>query len=48
MMRNIINAVGNYGDIYDRNIDTLGPRDGLNMLNSGNGPQFYPFPGIFD
>eukprot|EP00957_Ditylum_brightwellii_P212144 15367012-Ditylum_brightwellii.AAC.1 len=41
MMRNIINAVGNYGDIYDRNIDTLGPRDGLNMLNSGNGPQYY-------
>jgi len=34
MLSNIINAVGNYGEIYRRNADTLAPRNGsLNGLN---------------
>jgi len=48
MLRDIISAVGNYGDIYNRNIDTLGPRIGRNMLNTGDDPQLYAFPGIID
>jgi len=48
MMRNIIKAVGNYGDIYDRNTDDLGPRAGINMLSIKNSSRLHAFPGIFD
>mmetsp|Transcript_13879 Transcript_13879/g.20312 ORF Transcript_13879/g.20312 Transcript_13879/m.20312 type:complete len:147 (-) Transcript_13879:120-560(-) len=48
MMKRVIKEVGNYGDIFDRHVDNVGPRDGLNMLNSGSGPQLHPVPGIFN
>ena len=46
MLRNAIQAVGNYGDIYARNVQDIVPRSGLNLLNTNNGPQFYPLPGV--
>lgn len=46
MLRNAVQAVGNYGDIYARNVESIVPRSGLNLLNTENGPQFYPLPGI--
>jgi len=48
MMKHIIEKVGNYGDIFERNIDTLGSRVRLNQLNLEQSPQIYPFPGVFD
>ena len=41
---NVINAVGNHGEIYSRNVETLSPRNGsLNALKSvPPGPQQYP------
>jgi len=43
---NVIKAVGNYGEIYDRNIGPKGvvpiPRDGLNRLWSKGGMMFSP------
>lgn len=42
-----IAAVGNYGEIYQRNLSRLLPRSGANLLNlSPNGPQHYARPGI--
>ncbi|CAB9503211.1 extracellular solute-binding protein [Seminavis robusta] len=47
MFRDAILAVGSYAEIYERNLQTLIPRDGRNMLNPGlNGPQHYVLPGI--
>jgi len=38
---NAVNAVGNYGEIYERNVESLVPRaGGLNEMNRG-GPQRY-------
>jgi len=46
MLRNAIQAVGNYQEIYARNVEFIVPRNGLNLLNNGNMPQNYPLPGI--
>lgn len=47
MFRNGIDAVGNYGEIYERNLGSTIPRQNLNLLNkSPFGPQHYPYPGI--
>jgi hypothetical protein len=48
LMRNMfidsINAVGNYGEIYNRSVEALVPRQGgLNSVNGvPSGPQQYP------
>ena len=45
MFERIIGAVGNYGEIYARNVDS--PRAGGNRLNSSpNGPQQFVPPGV--
>lgn len=47
MFRNAISEVGNFGEIYERNIEAGFPRASLNMLNSNPfGPQHYPYPGV--
>jgi hypothetical protein len=40
MGKDLISAVGNYGEIYERTIDT--PRSGCNRLNRA-GPQHFPY-----
>ena len=46
MFVDVIGAVGNYGEIYERNAEAELPRGGLNGLNSFlDTPQFYPLPG---
>lgn len=45
MFRDSIVAVGNYGEMYDRNLENLIPRSGLNLLNVDPvGPQIFPLP----
>ncbi|CAB9503210.1 extracellular solute-binding protein [Seminavis robusta] len=47
IFRDAILAVGSYAEIYERNLQTLIPRAGRNVLNPGlNGPQHYVLPGI--
>lgn len=47
MFRNVIGAVGNFGEIYDRNVASEVPRSSLNQLNENPfGPQHYAYPGI--
>jgi len=41
-----VNAVGNYGEIYDRNFQELVPRGGLHELNVDFGPMMRALPGI--
>ncbi|CAB9507828.1 extracellular solute-binding protein [Seminavis robusta] len=50
MFRDAILAVGNYGEIYGRNLQSLIPRSGRNRLNQypHQGPRHYPMPGIMD
>jgi hypothetical protein len=46
-MENAIGAVGNYANIYNRNVRDDFPRGGLNVLNDVPvGPQHYGLPGI--
>ena len=40
-----IKAVGNYGEIFERNLGGFLSREGFNLLNSQNGPQLYACPG---
>lgn len=40
--RDLIFTVGNYGEIYDRNLENYVPRSGRNLLNHANNPQFFP------
>mmetsp|Transcript_27130 Transcript_27130/g.45231 ORF Transcript_27130/g.45231 Transcript_27130/m.45231 type:complete len:851 (-) Transcript_27130:149-2701(-) len=47
MMVDAIQAVGNYGQIYNRNVEAFEPRKDLNEL-SVNGPRHYSRPGIID
>ena len=44
MLRDAILAVGNYGQIYSRNLEPIIPRSGRNLLNdmSNPGPQQLP------
>ena len=44
MLRDIIIAVGNYGEIHQRVFGQNSTRVGLNALNSGASPQHYPLP----
>ncbi|CAB9524429.1 extracellular solute-binding protein [Seminavis robusta] len=49
MFRDAILEVGNYGDLFDRNLKAINiPRTGQNMLNqnSNQGPQHYAPPGF--
>lgn len=48
MFVDAIVSVGNYGEIYNRNLGDLVPRSGRNLLNTGvtPGPQHYPMPGL--
>ena len=48
IFRDAIFAVGNYGDLYRRNVEEFIPRAGRNLLNGGKfpGPQHYPMPGL--
>lgn len=46
MLQNAVQAVGNTGELYERNIERLVPRAGLNQLNDAGGPQLYSLPGI--
>ena len=46
-MRDVIGAVGSYGEIYKRNIENEIPRTGLHLLNDNPlGPQHFPLPGL--
>ena len=47
MLRNAVTAVGNFGDIYQRNLEQHMPRGGLNKVNRFlEDPRHYPLPGI--
>jgi hypothetical protein len=48
MFRDAINAVGNIGEIYERNLAQILPRGGRNTVNSVEiaGPQIYVPPGF--
>lgn len=47
MLRDVIEAVGSYSEIYERNAEDQIPRGGLNLLNVNPlGPQHYPLPGL--
>jgi hypothetical protein len=47
MFIDAIGAVGNYGEIYERNAEEEVARGGLVGLNSKLAtPQFYPMPGV--
>jgi hypothetical protein len=47
-LRDPILEFGNYGELYERNVEALIPRHGRNMINSIHrpGPQLYPIPGL--
>jgi hypothetical protein len=45
MMKDAIRGVGNYGEIYQDNLEAFIARSGLNELNQG-GALFYPLPGF--
>lgn len=47
VLRDAIQAVGNHAEIYERNMESLVQRGGLNLLNENlSGPQHYPYPGV--
>lgn len=50
MWQHAIAEVGNYGDMYTRNLGALIPREGLNKLNDllNPGPQLYSAPGTLN
>ena len=41
--RDTIITIGNYGELYDRNLEAYFPRSGRNMLSAGDTPQLLPF-----
>jgi ABC-type amino acid transport substrate-binding protein len=43
MFRDVVVTIGNYGEIYDRNLQSNIPRAGRNLLNANGGPQLLPF-----
>jgi hypothetical protein len=45
MLKDAIRGAGNYGEIYQRNVEAFIARSGLNELNQG-GALFYPLPGF--
>lgn len=48
MFQDAILAVGNYGEMYARNLRFRVPRSGRNLLNGNVGPQLYPLPGLIN
>lgn len=50
IFKDAILYVGNYGELYQRNVGSVFPRSGRNELNSisNAGPQYYAIPGFFD
>ena len=44
MFRNALGAVGNYGEIYDRHLQSISPRLKINMLNNGDTGLLYSYP----
>ena len=48
LLRDVILTVGNYGEIYKRNVESHMPRSGRNTLNLPPffGPQHYVAPGL--
>lgn len=50
MFRDAMFVTGNYGEIYDRNLEAHVPRSGLNLLfdNANPGPLHFPMPGLFN
>lgn len=50
MFRDVVLTIGNYAEVYDRNVAVFQPRSGRNLLNSNqhHGPQHYPMPGLFE
>jgi hypothetical protein len=43
MFRDVIVTIGNYPEIYDRNLQAHIPRSGRNQLNDNDGPQLFPW-----
>ena len=41
--RDLILGVGNYGEMYERSIESYIPRSGRNKLNTGNSPQHHSY-----
>jgi hypothetical protein len=48
IFRYVILGLGNYGNIYERNLGSLLPRSGANMLNDGGSPRLSPWLSSFD
>ena len=46
MFQDVILAVGNYGEIFERNLEAYIPRSSRNLLNGNVAPQLYPLPGL--
>ena len=47
IFRDAVFVVGNYGEIYDRNLGSILNRSGTrNLLNNNSGPQLYIPPGF--
>jgi len=44
MFRNAVRANGNYGEIYEKNLETYIPRSRLNAINDGSTGLIYSFP----
>ena len=44
MFRLALLHVGNYADVYERNLEKLIPRSGYNLLNDGTTPLIHPLP----
>lgn len=48
MFQDAILAVGNYQELYEKNLGRIIPRSGRNLLNGNVGPQLFAMPGIMD
>lgn len=48
LFRNVIAAVGSYNEIYERNLEDLIPRQGLNLLADMTSPLRFHIPGILE
>lgn len=44
MFVDAVTAVGNYGEMYERNLERIVPRSTINTLNPGDQPLIYSFP----
>eukprot|EP00586_Coscinodiscus_wailesii_P019031 CAMPEP_0172518068 /NCGR_PEP_ID=MMETSP1066-20121228/290236_1 /TAXON_ID=671091 /ORGANISM="Coscinodiscus wailesii, Strain CCMP2513" /LENGTH=1365 /DNA_ID=CAMNT_0013300363 /DNA_START=216 /DNA_END=4313 /DNA_ORIENTATION=- len=46
MWQNMIKAIGNYDELFERNLNGIINRDGANFINLKSGPQFYANVGV--